>query len=97
MVTEIFSWGERWNVLVEWNVNIPSFTEWKYSYHCTNKNIHYLYIIDDWYNINNNIILIISMKQKFQLIVVPTVIKVGGTAFVSIIQRRWNFHVFYNI
>jgi hypothetical protein len=33
----IFSWGERWN--------IPSFTEWKYSYHCKNENIHYLFYI----------------------------------------------------
>jgi hypothetical protein len=23
--------------------HVPSFTEWKYSYHCTNKNIHYLF------------------------------------------------------
>jgi hypothetical protein len=34
----IYLWGEKWR-------NIPSFTEWKYSYHCTNKNIHDLFYI----------------------------------------------------
>ena len=46
----MFSFGERWNVpiqlgcrLVEWN--IPSFTEWKYSYHCTHKHSLFVYTI----------------------------------------------------
>ena len=31
--------------------NLISFTEWKYFYHCTNENIHYLFYVTPKYKI----------------------------------------------
>jgi hypothetical protein len=41
-MVRIFSFGERWNV--------PSFTSWKYSYHCTHKHSLFVYFICMTYN-----------------------------------------------